>query len=167
MKLTGLLAIYAAVLSTIVFVWNVSHARPRVKVRLVPGVERVDEECRIGVYISVHNTSAHTVHLSNVISLLYPYRRVGIRDRLSDLIRFRRLPRFTGWVHSSLSNWDVEDKCPVSVEARRSHDVFVPKDVLERVLKDAVRREIRAVVQDQLWQNTYLGRLTIDWDGNK
>ena len=39
------------------------------------------------------------------------------------------------------------------LEARKSHHVLVPKEVVERVLSEATGDKLIATVQDQLWQN--------------
>jgi len=154
LKVTELLAIYAACLSTIVFVWNVTRAIPRVKVKIVFGTDKVEGEWISGVYISVQNPSSYTVHLSN-ISILYPYSKKRFIDLISHILKYRRFSWNVGWVQSNLSNYELKDKCPLSLEAGKSHNVFVPQRVLEKILEDSERREIKAVVQDELWRNKY------------
>jgi hypothetical protein len=148
------LAIYAAGLSTVVFIWNVARTIPRVKVKIVFGTEKVDEGYLSGVYIFVQNPSPHTVHLAT-IHILYPYKKNGMKERIGHLLRFKRLPWHVDWVHSSLSNYGLVDGCPLSLEAGKSHNVFVPQQILDKILADSERREIKAVVQDQLWRNKY------------
>ena len=152
MKITELLSIYAAILSTIVFIWNIARATPRIKVKTVFGIEEVEGEQVSGAYISVQNPSSHTVHLAN-ISLLYPYTEINFKDKLVHLFKYRRLPLNVGWCNSSLSYNKVEDKCPIALEPGQSHNVFVPQNVLERIFEESTKREIKAVVQDQLWRN--------------
>lgn len=154
MKITELLAIYAACLSTLVFIWNIARSIPRVKVMIVFGTSTLEGKCISGVFISIQNPSPHTVHLSNV-SILYPYQKNRLIDLIKDVVKYRRLPSTLGWVHSSLSNYNLEDKCPSSIEAGKSHNIFIPQEVLEKILKDSERREIKVVVQDQLWRNKY------------
>jgi len=154
LKVTELLAIYAACLSTIVFIWNVTRAIPRVKVKIVFGTDKVEGECTSGVYISVQNPSSHTVHLSN-ISILLPSSKRRFIDLIAHILKYRRFPWNEGWVQSNLSNYKLENKCPLSLEAGKSHNVFIPQVVLEKIFKDSERREIKAVVQDQLWRNKY------------
>lgn len=161
-RVTQYLALYGAALSTFVFLWNVARARPKIRVKLSPGVDTVNGELVSGLHVSVQNVSAHTVHLSNV-SILYPYTAVGLKDRLRHLFKFRRLPRRIGWVHTSLSNFELEDGCPISLDARKSHGFLIPDDALNSMLGDAIRKEVRAVAQDELWANTYSGILEIDW----
>ncbi len=76
-------------------------------------------------------------------------------ETVSDILRFRRFNRHIGWVHSHLSNYGIDDGCPVSIEAGKSHQIFVPQDILEELLEGAVCRKIKAVVQDPLWRNKY------------
>jgi hypothetical protein len=163
LNLTDYLAIYGAFVSTVVFMWNIYRTRARIRVEVVPGFHGNGDEKKFGVYISIKNVSAHTVHLSNV-SVLYPYQNPSMRERLNHIVRFRSLPYTVGWVHSSLSNYKLKDGCPVSLDARKSHEIFVPNAAFRKILEDAVRREIKAVVQDQLWKNIYSRSLKVDWN---
>ncbi len=150
---TDYLAVYAAVLSTLVFAWNIRQARPRLRVDLLPGVEGTDEP-RFGYYITIRNASSHVVHVA-AIGVMYPYVRVGLRDAIEHFRRFRRLPRRLGWVHASLSHHGLNIQCPVSIEARNSHSIFIPEDCLARILAEASERQLIAYVQDQMWKNVY------------
>ena len=76
-KVTDYIAIYAAVLSTLVFLWNVLSARPKITVTLVLGANRLDEDFQSGVGLNIQNPSPHTVHVTSV-SILYPFRRVTL-----------------------------------------------------------------------------------------
>ncbi|MFW8590005.1 hypothetical protein ACOI22_04300 [Glaciecola sp. 2405UD65-10] len=158
MKFTEGMAIYAACLSTIVFFWNIVKSTPRYRVDMVFGLDADSDsdksEDRVGVYISVKNPSAHTIHLSNV-SLLYAYRSETLLKKLYHLIKYQSIPNTVGWVHTSLSNYDIDDKCPIAIEPGQAHDIFVPERVITRMISDSVRPEIKAVAQDQLWRNKY------------
>jgi hypothetical protein len=83
MKLTELLAIYAAGLSTIVFIWNVSRTIPRFKVDIVFGVHGRGEDIDHGIYVGVSNPSPHTVHLAGIY-LLYRYKKASLIDEGSS-----------------------------------------------------------------------------------
>ena len=157
MKSTDYLAIYAAILSTLVFFWNVLQSLPRVRVDLIFGIEGTGEALKSGAYIFVRNLSSHDVHLSN-ISILYPYRTPSLTERFAHLWRYKRFPRRLGWVHSSLSNYSLESGCPACLVARKSHKVFIPQPVLEAMLVEANDRAIIACVQDQLWNSVYSGK---------
>jgi hypothetical protein len=154
LKITDYLAIYAAILSSVVFLWNVLQSRPRFKVDLLFGVDSVEGVTTSGVSIVVRNTSSHDIHLA-AIGLLYPYVRVGIKERLLYLWRYKRWPRRVGWCHTGLSNYSIKDGCPMCLEARKSHHVLVPMEVVERVLSEATGDKLIATVQDQLWHNVY------------
>ncbi|OUR83252.1 hypothetical protein A9Q82_04165 [Cycloclasticus sp. 46_120_T64] len=154
MKITEFLAIYAALLSTIVFFWNMRRAIPQYKVELIFGVDEIDGKHVSGAYISVKNPSLHTVHLSN-ISILYPYRKTSIIELVTHTLKFRRLPISVDWAHSSLSNFDIDDGCPFALEAGKSHDILFPESALEKVFKDSSERVIKVSVQDQLWRTKY------------
>lgn len=154
MKTTEIFSIYAACLSTIVFIWNVKRSIPKFKVRIVFGGEEIDGEYVSGIYISIKNPFPHTIHLSNV-SLLYPYEKSKWIDLVTHVLKYRRFSKSVCWVHTSLSNYELDDKCPLALESGQSHNVFVPDEILEKILEDSYQREIKAVVQDQLWRNKY------------
>lgn len=154
MKITEYLAIYAAFLSTVVFAWNMHRAVPRFKVELIFGTKKINDEYVSGAYISVQNPSNHTIHLSN-ISILYPYKKVNILELITHLIKYRRIPLNIGWVYSSLSNYDINDGCPVALEPGKSHEILFPSSTLEEVFKKSKERIIKASVQDQLWRTVH------------
>jgi hypothetical protein len=153
-EISKILSVYAACLSTIVFVWNVQRAIPRYKVDLIFGVTGEGDDFDHGIFVSVKNPSPHTVHLAN-IQLLYPLRRESVWRKLAHGFKYRRIPRAVDWCHSALNLYEVEDGCPVALEPGKSHEIFIPHEVLEEVLESASERRIRAVVQDQLWRNKY------------
>jgi hypothetical protein len=154
MKITDYLAIYAAILSTVVFLWNIVQSRPRIKVDLLFSIDDVGGKPESGASIIVRNCSSHDVHLAN-ISILYPYRHVTFKEWLGHFWRYRRWPNRIGWVHSSLSNYDIESGCPVCLEARKSHRVFIPDAKVKKMLSDATEGSLIACVQDQLWNDFY------------
>ena len=154
MEVTEILAIYAALLSTIVFVWNIRRAIPRYKVEVVFGTDKIDGKYVSGAYISVKNPSPHTVHLAN-ISILYPSGKRNLFEKLKHALKYRRLPLSVGWCHSSLSNYDIDDKCPIALEPGKSIGILVPEDVLEKIFEDCEERMIKASVQDELWRIKY------------
>ena len=164
MKITDYLAIYAAILSSVVFLWNVLQSRPRFKVDLLFGVDTVEGVTRSGVSIVVRNTSSHDIHLA-AIGLLYPYAKAGTKKRLLHLWRYKRWPRRVGWCQTSLSNYSLKDGCPMCLEARKSHHVLVPKGIVEKVLSQATEGKLIATVQDQLWHKIYSRPFT--WSHSK
>lgn len=154
LKITDYLAIYAAILSSVVFLWNVIQSSPRFKVDLLFGVDTVEGMTKSGVSVVIRNTSSHDIHLA-AIGILYPYRRVSTKERLLHLWRYKRWPHRAGWCQTNLSNYSIRDGCPMCLEARKSHHVLVPKEVVEKILSDAAQGNFIATVQDQLWNNVY------------
>jgi hypothetical protein len=152
--ITDYLAIYAAVLSSVVFIWNVLQSRPRLIVDLIFSVETVDSVITSGVSVVVRNTSSHDIHLG-AIGLLYHYRKIGAKEWLLHFWRYKRWPKRVGWCHTSLSNYAIKDGCPMCLEARNSNHIFVPKEVVEKILSEAIQDDLIATVQDQLWNNVY------------
>lgn len=157
MKVTDYLAVYAALLSTLVFVWNVVQSRPKVRVDLIFGLDEKGDDLRSGVWIVIRNLSSHDVHLAG-IDLLYKGTTPSTWQRLKHMWRFKSLARRMSWVHSSLSLYGLESGCPLKLEARKSHQVFVPEKVTEKIFAKAVNRDLIACVQDQLWNNVYSSR---------
>lgn len=164
MKLTEFLATYAALLSTVVFIWNIRRSIPKLKVDVVFGTRGSGDELEHGIYIGVRNPSSHTIHLSG-IDLLYRYRQTGVLDKVIHSLKYRRLPKAVGWVHTSLSNYDLEDGCPLALDSGKSHNVFVNNAVLEQILDDSVDRHIKAGAQDQLWRRKYSKKFYYPKDG--
>lgn len=154
MKLTDALSIYAALLSTIVFAWNMRKAVPSYKVEIVSGADRIDGEYIAGAYISVKNPSSHTVHLSN-ISILYPFGNRGLIEKVRHLLKYRRFPLTVGWCSSNLTNYGIDDKCPIALEPGKSIGILVSYKILEEIFEGCEAREIKASVQDELWRNKY------------
>ena len=151
--MTEILAIYGAALSSVVFIWNVSRARAKVRVKLSFAIESVDETTSTGVGIFIQNHSASTVYVTSV-SFLYPLRSASYRERLLDIWNYKRLTSKVGWCFSSLSNYGTPYGLPISIEPWQSHYVFVSDDKLRDVVKTDIRPEVRVSVQDALWRNT-------------
>jgi hypothetical protein len=99
MTLTDWLAVYAAVLSTAIFAWNIVIARPRLRVRLLPGITA---EGDFSVHISIQNTSAHAIRLASM-SVLLPNRKATAIERIGHVVRYHRWPSTMDWVHTRLS----------------------------------------------------------------
>lgn len=154
MKTTDYLAIYAAVLSTIVFVWNILQSRPRFRLDLVIGMETQNGELQGGVYIIVRNLSNHDVHLAS-IGYCYQYMKPCLREYISHAWRFKQIPRRLGWVHSDLSNHAISTGCPITIGARKSHSVFLPESVIRTMLNGTFAPLLIARAQDELWNNVY------------
>ena len=117
-----------------------------------------------GVYIGVKNPSRHTVHLAG-LDLLYRHGKVNFIDKLAHLLKYRRWPSSVGWGHISSSYCGLKDEFPLSLESGKTHYVFVPNKILEKILSDSVDRYIKAKVQDQLSRNKYSKKFEYPKDG--
>lgn len=148
------LATYAAILSTLVAIWNYAQARPRIKVNVVAGMDTSNPASRMGAYVYVRNLSSHDVPLS-AITLLFRYGSTSFAKRAKHLIKYRQLPRTVGWAQASLSNYAVDDGCPTVVAARSSHRIFIPEAVLERIAAQSGKRVLMCSVHDQLWNRIF------------
>jgi hypothetical protein len=151
LKLTDYLAFYGAVLSTIALGWNIRRAYSKIRVLLIFAIS---SDSRHGINISIQNPSTQVVHIT-AVSFVYPYRIKKAGDFVDHLVKFKRWPIDSGWIHDALSNHSLDCGCPISIEPGRAHTIFVPHEVLESVFKNAVSRSLRVVVQDELWRNTY------------
>lgn len=154
MKITDYLAIYAAILSTSVFIWNILNSKPRFKVDLSFSIDTINGVTLTGLSIIVRNISPHNIHLAN-IGVVYPYSKSNIKDKLKHFWRFKQWPRRIGWCHTDLILYSIKDNCPICLEARNSHHVFIPMDIVDQILSEAYQKTIIAFVQDQLWNNVY------------
>jgi hypothetical protein len=154
MELTTAASFYGAALSTIVFLWNAAMGRARINVAITYAADTKEGVTRGGIMVSIQNPSFHPAHITSV-SIVHPYRTPSLRERIEHMVRFRRLPLRVGWVHGGLSLYGVETQCPVSIEARKAHLIFVPDEALQLALSDANRPYFRVVVQDALWRNKY------------
>ena len=152
--MTEVLAIYAACLSTVVFIWNITQSKPKIKVSIIFSIDTVEGVNKSGISIFVQNRSSNKVHISSV-SILYRYKKTSTKDLLGHLWKFKQIPRRIGWIHSRLSNYEINDGCPISLEGRSTHRIFVPEERLDEIFKDSTDRYIMAVAQDQLWNNRY------------
>ncbi|UTZ33701.1 hypothetical protein HB762_20740 [Vibrio campbellii] len=154
MKFTEILAVYGAVLSTAVFIWNVFRSIPKFKVDIGYGIEEVDGEYVGGAYVCVRNPSSATVHLASV-GVMYTTGESSFIERLAHMLKHRRFSSTVDWVHVPLFNYGVDSNCPISLEAGQSHHVFIPDDIVKEILSDTDVKKLRGSVQDQLWRNKY------------
>tara|TARA_R110000796_G_scaffold241128_1_gene362417 strand:+ start:78 stop:566 length:489 start_codon:yes stop_codon:yes gene_type:complete len=153
LKITDLLAVYGALLSSFVFLWNISKTKRKISVKITHGMEGNDENLRGGIYVFIQNPSTQVAHISG-ISILAPWRKTNLINIIIESIKYRRWFSTYGWVHSSLCLYEIEDGCPVSIEPGHSHRIFIPENVITEILKNATAKEIMASVQDQLWNET-------------
>ena len=151
MKGIDWLAVYAAVLSTIIFARDVLRAKPKVETRLVFGLH---PENGHGVYVSVQNKSSHTVHLA-AIGPLYRYKSVSFKEKSTYFFKHRRLPGTLGWVHMSFKFHDISDRSPLAIEPGNAHQLFLSEEQIEQILEKSTSRELMFCSQDMLWRNSY------------
>lgn len=157
MKTTDWLAIYGAVISTLVFLWNVRQSRPKLKIDAVPGIK--SDKGGFGIFVIARNQSSRPVHLAS-ISPLVDFTAPSYLERLKFVLKYKRWPRSLGWVHSSFGYYDLSDGCPVIIEPGSSHEMFIPDDKVEEILGNGGSRFFRASAQDKLWNNYYSNALS-------
>ena len=162
MRFTDYLAIYAAILSTSVFLWNILQSRPRVVIDLLPGLDDSAAQTPGVVCMSLSGTSRRMtcIWLRSTFSIITPMSDSAIASHTCEGFGVYRCR--LGWVHTSLSNLSVESGCPLRLEARKSHQVsFLTDETVERLLADSTDRRLMAHVQDQLWNSVYSRPLTV------
>lgn len=150
MKLTEYLAIYAAILSTIVFLWNIGNSRPRFSVQVVFSFEGTGSS-KLGVCISIKNMSMQAVNIVS-LSLLAPYKSVSLYERLSYWIKYRRF-KHIGWMHMPFAFNDINTKLPVTIQPYHAHNIFVPEEVIWRILEGYPSMNFAVAAQDALWRS--------------
>ena len=84
------IAVYAALLSTFIFVREWRDRRARLKVIVSHGVDsdKHDDVCAV---IRISNIGHRPLVLFSV-GLMWKYRRVTLSERIRHLIRYRRIP---------------------------------------------------------------------------
>lgn len=152
--LKDIIAIYAAFLSTFVFLWNVYNSRSKISVEVTHGADDIDGKFRNGIYVFIKNPSPHKVYVTSV-SLAYPYKEVKFIDRLKHISTYKRVHRYIEWVHTHLVFDGINTGLPVAIEPRNAHSIFVPEENLKEMLSDCINNTFVAVVQDALWRNKY------------
>lgn len=150
MKLTEVMAVYGAVLSTLTFLLTVFRARPRLKVDLIYGTE----DDRAGVFVYVRNASSHKVRVES-ITLLYQAVRISVWRRLIDMLVYRRLYRWHGWAISLEPSGGLSTGCPLTLEPHAAHRFMIPDQIMDRLLEKGVSERVVAKAQDALWKDYY------------
>lgn len=149
-KPIDLISIYAAILSTFVFTWNVLKSKPKVSIELSLGIKENDS----GVYISIKNPSLHKIKITS-ISLCYPYKKASIKEKLELLLKYKQFRTKAGWIYTHLVFNNVNTELPVTIEPYDAHLIFLPDENIREMLTDAVETIFMAVAQDSLWLNNY------------
>jgi len=154
---TDWIATYAALVSTVVFWWQLKQSRPQVKVVVMLGFQ----DDSLGAWITVQNLSTHPLNLAG-INVLYPWEVVGFKRRIKNAITYRRWNRYSGWVNTFLTNYGHEVDLPGSVGPYNSCSVFIPERILKAMFKDATEHKIVVRVQDALSRDHYSNEFRYD-----
>ncbi|WP_072055736.1 hypothetical protein [Aliivibrio fischeri] len=152
LSFTDYLAIYGAVLSTIIFTWNVIKSRPTFCVDFIPGFN--DENTLEGEFIIIRNKSAHKIYLAGV-ELLYPTERGTKVEFLRLCIKHKQYFKSFGWCSVNLNQIQVNDECPLVLESGQSHRIFIPRKIVNNLIEEGSEKKLMASAQDQLFNNRY------------
>lgn len=154
LELTKYLSIYAAVLSTIVFLWNVRQARSTFRVRLAFAFDHFEGETVPGLLVDIQNPSSHAVHLVEVSFLT----RFMSGTRLKSILSFFRscdpLSLSSG-IEMRFPPSLVDSRFPASVPPGASHTIFVPCITIEKHLVGLDDRRIQVAIRDALGRRRY------------
>lgn len=154
LKITDWLAIYAAVVSTLVFWWTIKQSKAKIKVDILPGFETIDGIPTSGYFIIIRNISSQPIPIGS-ISILSQYKQATLFSRLNHLLKYRRFSQSEGWVYHSLSSYNIDTKCPITLEPRSFHKIIISFDKIDSLLKEDSLRLIKVNVQDQLWKGYF------------
>lgn len=158
---TNWIAVYGAALSTLVFLWNLKNSRAKIKVAITPGVGRISKNLEAGFYIHIKNLSPHTVHIASAW-ILYPYCHATFIERLKFIFKYRRFDHYFNWINDTPILKGIKMGLPKSIDARNSHNIFIPYKRVKKKLRDENIEQIAACVQDALGQNKYSSIFKID-----
>lgn len=73
------------------------------------------------------------------------------KEQFEHLLHYLRWPVRVDWVHSGLSNYDIE----LCLEARKLRHVFILDIKMKEMLTGAIESSLIACIQDQLWNDFY------------
>ena len=152
MTWSDIVAVYAALLSTIIFVWQILGARPSVKVTVTHGMDQIEGKYRSGVYVHITNPSGYKVHVKS-LSVMFMHYKPTFLKKIFHILKYKRNPHYVGWVYDRTEKLDTG--LPVSIEPHNSHGVFISDIKLEEILKTEKHKKIKISVQDALWSESY------------
>lgn len=149
LKATDWIAIYAALVSTWVFGWQVRQARPRIIVSAMGGLVNDD----YGAYISIRNNSVHAIKIESC-SLLYQSRKQPLWSWLKVVWQFKRVPRFHGWNIRFLPD-SLKLELPARLAPYDSLNIFIPESALLDLFGGGSERRLIFKIQDAMWKDYY------------
>jgi len=160
MNSTDWIAIYGAVLSTVIALLGYINSKSNFRVKLQNCIECREIDISDGICISVMNHTNHKVVIKTV-HVMYPYCKSSIWDRLKGIKYYKRFNNYIGWVSTPLSNYRIKDNLPAVLEAGFSYQVVIPRDKLKRILDDNDNRKLVALVEDSLGRRKYSTTLKV------
>jgi hypothetical protein len=127
MTLTGILAAYGAILSTVVFLWNASRGVAAIEVGVCFGLWTSHDRARnAGGYVVVSLLNKRSVPVqARSLGMLIPHRPVTMREKVLNTIRYRKPWRQTCW----LNTWGIDKfagELPVVIQPFQSIDIWIP-----------------------------------------
>ncbi|WP_298336389.1 hypothetical protein [uncultured Erythrobacter sp.] len=152
------IAVYAALLSTFIFVREWRDNRVRLKVTVSHGVDAEKHEGVCAV-IRISNLGHRPLVLFGV-GLMWNYRRVSLAERIRHMVLYKRFPRRIGWVRGHLPEDHKADDLPRAIDPLNSVDVWVPFDKIDEAI-DEGNNVIIAYAQDALGRNSYSQEFTM------
>ncbi|WP_421791311.1 hypothetical protein [Hyphobacterium sp.] len=148
---TATLAIagYAAVLSTIVFVWQIRASRPRIRLKAVYGFKKERDRSQYGVYLIVTNDSVFKITIRDMM-LFVKIKPFRLSDWIKSAITLRRLPSNLNWMGMGFPEEKLQSRLPASVDAYGSVYLFIDEVLLKRVTNSSIDNKIVFEIRDDL-----------------
>lgn len=151
--MTAILAVYGAIISTIVLIWNVAWAirmsRSRVRVILIPSYGRSRGRSVDGYMISIANPSSVKVTLFELTVWFEKRRVAGHRHFWNRHVRRKQTPE--GWIGMMLALEDYDT--PLELAPGEAREFIAPADKVESLTDGA--STIRVAVRDGLMRRHF------------
>ena len=148
------ISIYAAILSTGVFFWNVLKSRRWIRIRIGHGVAHEGDDVISGVWVSIENCSDKPAFI-RAVSVLYPYRSASILAKAAHFVKYRNSTKTVGWVFTSPKYVEIETGLPKEIQPGDSHGFLLPEEKLLKLTENRVRDEIMVSAQDALAMDSF------------
>lgn len=155
MSATDLIAIYAAILSSLTLAYQINTTRKNFNVSLLPGIKPGESE--VSVVALLRNTGNKSVFI-NSLSYVYAYRKSSWWEKIKFFTKYKRNPRFHNYVHCHFS--ELSDN-PLPCEIHPGHCVQVWISVTHMNGIESRSDFFAVYAQDALGQNYYSDLLNV------
>ncbi|WP_139832636.1 hypothetical protein [Pseudomonas sp. B26(2017)] len=155
MNTTDLIAIYAAVLSTLTIAYQIATTQKKFNVLVMPGVKA--DESEVSVVVLLRNTGNKSVFI-NSLSYVYAYKKSSWWEKIKFFAKYKRNPKFHNYVHCHFSGL-LDNPLPCDIQPGHSVQVWISANNMKGI-ED--RSKMFAVyAQDALGRNYYSDSLEV------